>query len=323
MALFDLPLAELKEYRPEVRTPVDLDAFWSLTLTEAREFDLDVQVTPVDSGLTVVDTYDVTFAGYGGHRIHAWLHVPHGAEGPLPTVVEYHGYSGGRGLAHQNNLFALAGYAHLTVDTRGQGWAAVGSTPDPAVDAGLSTVPGLMTKGILDPATYYYRRVYADAVRAVDAAKTLPNVDPDRIVVTGASQGGGITIAAAALADGVIGAMPDVPFLCHFERAITITDAEPYREIVRYLLRYRDHEELVLETLSHFDGVNLARRAHVPALFSVALMDEICPPSTVFAAYNNWAGSASIEVYKYNNHEGGGEHHQARKLAWLKERFAG
>jgi cephalosporin-C deacetylase len=286
-----------------------------------------VQVTPVDSGLAVVDTYDVSFAGYGGHRISAWLHVPHGhsphgAEGPLPTVVEYHGYSGGRGLAHQNNLYALAGYAHLTVDTRGQGWTAVGATPDLAADAGLSTVPGLMTKGILDPATYYYRRVYTDAVRAVEAARTLPQVDGNRIVVTGGSQGGGITIAAAALADGVIGAMPDVPFLCHFRRAITFNNTMPYHEIVTYLVRYRDHEAAVLETLSYFDGVSLAKRATAPALFSVALMDETCIPSTVFAAHNSWAGSASIEVYPYNGHEGGGEHHQLAKLAWLRDRFA-
>ena len=322
MAFIDLPLAELIEYRPEVAEPADFDAFWSLTLTEAREFDLDVQVTRVDSGLAVVDTYDVSFAGYGGHRINAWLHLPRGAQGPLPTVVEFHGYSGGRGLAHQNNLYALAGYAHLTVDTRGQGWTAVGATPDAAADAGLSTVPGLMTKGILDPATYYYRRVYTDAVRAVDAARSLPNVDPDRIVVTGGSQGGGITIAAAALADGVIGAMPDVPFLCHFRRAITFNNTMPYHEIVTYLVRYRDHEAAVLETLSYFDGVTLAKRATAPALFSVALMDETCIPSTVFAAHNAWDGAASIEVYPYNGHEGGGEHHQLVKLAWLKSRFA-
>src|SRR4051812_25860368 len=101
MAFIDLPLPELREYRPEVRVPVDLDAFWSLTLTEAREFDLDVQVTPVDNALAVLDTFDVSFAGYGGHRIHAWLHVPASATEPLPAVVEFHGYSGGRGLAHQ------------------------------------------------------------------------------------------------------------------------------------------------------------------------------------------------------------------------------
>ena len=322
MAFIDLPLAELTEYRPEVAEPTDFDAFWSLTLTEAREFDLDVQVTRVDSGLAVVDTYDVSFAGYGGHRINAWLHLPHGVEGPLPTVVEFHGYSGGRGLAHQFNLYALAGYAHLTVDTRGQGWTAIGATADPAPESGLSTVPGLMTKGILDPATYYYRRVYTDAVRAVDAARLLPNVDPDRIVVTGGSQGGGITIAAAALADGVIGAMPDVPFLCHFRRAITFNNTMPYHEIVTYLVRYRDHEAAVLETLSYFDGVILAKRASMPALFSVALMDETCIPSTVFAAHNAWHGAASIEVYPYNGHEGGGEHHQLAKLAWLKRLFA-
>jgi cephalosporin-C deacetylase len=97
----------------------------------------------------------------------------------------------------------------------------------------------------------------------------------------------------------------------------------PYHEIVTYLVRYRDSEDAVLETLSYFDGVNLASRAKAPALFSVALMDETCIPSTVFAAKNAWGGPASIEVYPYNGHEGGGEHHQLVKLAWLRELFAG
>jgi cephalosporin-C deacetylase len=75
--------------------------------------------------------------------------------------------------------------------------------------------------------------------------------------------------------------------------------------------------EKVFKTLSYFDGMNFAVRANAPALFSVGLMDDICPPSTVYAAYNHYAGSKQIKVYEFNNHEGGAIYQQVEKLKFL------
>jgi hypothetical protein len=128
---YDLPLPELRAYAPDLPAPADLDQFWSTTLAEARTHDLAATFAPVDSGLTVIETLDVTYAGFGGAAIRGWLHLPTDRHGPLPAVVEYVGYGGGRGLAHERVLWAAAGYAHFVMDTRGQGstWA-VGATPD-------------------------------------------------------------------------------------------------------------------------------------------------------------------------------------------------
>jgi cephalosporin-C deacetylase len=320
---FDLSLPELESYRPEVPCPADFDAFWRRTLDEARGQAAPPVATPVDNGLATVTTFDVTFSGFGGQPVKAWLHVPAGATRPLPAVVEFEGYSIARRLPWENHRYADAGFAHLLLDTRGQGWQAYGATPDLAPEAGLTTVPGMMTKGIGDPATYYYRRLYTDAVRLVDTARQLPQIDPDRVAVTGVSQGGGVTIAAAGLSDGLAGAAPDVPFLCHFERATAITDKDPYHELVAYYAVYRDRVDQAKATLAYFDGVNLAARASCPALFSTALRDETCPPSTVFAAYHAWAGQdKAIEVYRYNGHEGGGEHHAQVRQAFLRRVLA-
>lgn len=321
----DLPLQELLEYRCSTPEPQDLDAFWDRTLAE-NAHPLDVRREPVETGLTLVDTFDVTFAGYGGAPIRAWLHLPAGRSGPLPVVVQFHGYSGGRGLPHQIAPWPLAGYAHLTVDTRGQGWSTGGdeTTPDPEPTGAHH--PGSMTKGILDPDTYFYRRVYTDAVRALQVAASLEETDGDRVVVVGGSQGGAITIAAAALAPRVglrlRAAMPDVPFLCDFRRALDVASTGPYLEIERYLHTFRGQEERALATLDHFDGVHLARRAECPTLFSVALLDTTCPPSTVFGAYAEWGGEKQIEVYPFNDHEGGEGYHQRKQLSWLAERLA-
>lgn len=116
--------------------------------------------------------------------------------------------------------------------------------------------------------------------------------------------------------------LPDVPFGCHFRRAVDLSDREPYTEITTYLSVHRSHVMAAFRTLSDLDGVSFARRATAPALFSVALMDPICPPSTVYAAYNHYGSLAggvakAIEVYGFNEHEGGGGHQFARQLPWL------
>ncbi len=317
--LFDMPLDELRLYQPPRLEPRDFDAFWDQTLAEARSHILDAVFEPVDFGLQTVETFDVTFRGYGGQAIKGWLLLPRQRSGPLPCVVEYIGYGGGRGFPTDWLVWSSAGFAHLVVDTRGQGSSGLkGDTPDLEPAGSNPHFPGFMTRGILNRETYYYRRVFTDAVRAVDAIQTHPAVDPERIAVTGGSQGGGIALAVGGLEPGVKAVMPDVPFLCHYRRATEITDKAPYSEIAKYCQTHRDKIDAVFETLSYFDGVNLSARCSAPALFSVGLMDDICPPSTVFAAYNHFAGPKDIKVYQYNNHEGGGNYQTIEKIRFLR-----
>ncbi|WP_406099353.1 acetylxylan esterase [Streptomyces sp. NBC_01013] len=324
MAQFDFPLDELERYRPALPEPDDFDAFWRETLAQQEGFGLAARFEPVPNGLVTIDTFDVTFAGYGGHPVRGWFHLPVTRTGPLPVVVEYLGYGTGRGAPHEVRLWADAGYAHFVMDTRGQG----AETPDPDPATGDIASPGFLTRGVLDPRRYYYRRLYTDAVRAVAAVRTHPDVDATRVVVTGTSQGGGIALAAAGLVPDLVAVMPDVPFLCHFPRATTITDMPPYDEVTRFVKRHREHAGTVTRTMSYFDGATLARRANAPTLFSVALMDRICPPSTVYAAFNHYGGrqdearsDKQIRVYPFNDHEGGGPAHEVVKLKWLADQL--
>ncbi len=320
--LFDLPLDQLETYRPPRREPGDFDAFWAATLAETRARPLAATFTPVDAGLRLIAVEDVTFRGYGGQPIRGWFLRPREAGGLLPCVVEFIGYGGGRGHPHDWLLFAAAGYAHFVMDTRGQGsvWRR-GDTADPEPDGGNPQLPGFMTRGVLSPHTYYYRRVFTDAVRAIEAARCHPAVDGARLAVNGGSQGGGIALAAAGLVGDLSAALVDVPFLCHFRRATTITDTDPYGEIARFCKTHRDKVEQVFNTLDYFDGVNFAARAQAPALFSVGLMDDVCPPSTVFAAYNHYAGPKTMRVWPFNRHEGGESFQTEAKLAFLREQW--
>lgn len=318
MAQFDLPLEALRSYRPERHEPADFDAFWTATLIEARGARERATFQRFDAGLTTVEALDVTFPGFAGDPIKAWLVLPRDRAGRLGCVVEYLGY--GRGRSHPVDwlTWASQGYAHLVVDLRGQGgqWSP-GETPDPHA-AGGPQHPGFLTRGIERRDDYYYRRLITDSVRAVDAILDHAAIDRGRIAVAGTSQGGGLALAVAGLSADVSVLLADVPFLCDVRRAITITDEAPYAELAGYLRIQRRTADAALATIDYVDGINFSARASATALFSVGLMDPICPPSTVFAAFNHYTGPKEISVWPYNGHEGGGVQHTLERMALLR-----
>jgi len=333
MGNVDLPLDELRNFRPVLTTPPDLADFWERTFAETRRHPIAAEFRPYDTGLRTVDVFDVSFAGYDGQRVAAWLILPRAAVGPLPCVIEYVGYGGGRGLPHEWLGWSAFGYAHLVMDTRGQGsaWRS-GVTPDLSPSGADPHAPGFLTLGLPDRDRYYYRRLIMDACRAVDAAREHPGVDNERVILHGHSQGGALTVAASVLRgwlldDPVAGALSDEPFLAHFRRAAEIADNGPYPELVTWCSTHRDRAEAAFEMLAYFDIAVLAPYGVVPALFSVSLRDDICPPSTVFTAYNRYGENANadkdIRVWEWNEHKGGEAFHRLEQLSWLTSRAVG
>ncbi|GAA4322842.1 acetylxylan esterase [Streptomyces venetus] len=323
MPAFDLPLTELERHRPDVEEPADFDAFWLNTLKEAGRADPLVSVRPVETGLRLTRTWDVTFRGFAGDPVRAWFSRPAEGGEPLPAVVEFAGYGRGRGLPHERLTWVNAGYAHLLMDNRGQGdqYGCGGETPDPHASAPGG--PGPAVRGLLAPEEYHYRRLITDAVRAVSAVRGLPGVDAGRTVAVGNSQGGGVALAVAGLVPDLAGVLVTAPLLCGIRRALDLTDAGPYGEIAAYLSVHRGAERDAWRTLSYVEGVSFARRAQAPAHFGVGLRDVVCPPSGVYAAFNRYGDLAGadprreIHAYPFNGHEGGDAVHVRRQLDWV------
>lgn len=324
--LFDLPLETLREYRPDRVEPSDFDDFWSRTVGDAGPpGSVVLDSAEIASPLHTMSVHDVTFAGFGGDPIKAWYLQPRSMpawERPA-CVLHLPGYNSGRGYPHQWLACVAAGLPVFVMDVRGQGGAGSdrpGDTGDTGPGSGAEA-PGFLTRGIASPDTFYLRRLYTDAYRAADAAMALAGVSS--VAIVAGSQGAGVGLAVAGLRRDIGLALLDVPSFALFRRATEISGAGSRAEIARYLSTHRESIDDVFATLSYFDTVNFATRASAPARFSVGLMDQVCPPSTVFASYNYYAGPKDIDVWPYNGHEGGGALQVGRHLSTLTGWAAG
>ncbi|HLZ08561.1 MAG TPA: alpha/beta fold hydrolase [Chloroflexota bacterium] len=312
MPLSEYPLETLRSYRPDPNAPSDLAQFWTSTLAESSRTPLNATVEKVDYPVDGLDVRRVTYDGWRGARIVGWFIARQGARAQ-PTLVFYHGYSGSKGQVYDYLGWAFQGYTVLAVDVRGQS----GDSSDPGNYPG-GHVTGWMTQGILSAETYYYRGAYVDSVRALDFAVSRSEVDPDRIGVLGVSQGGGLSLAVAALDSRPKLSMPEVPFLCHYRRAVEVSNVNPYLEIAVYCHRYPDRETQVFDTLRYFDNLSLAKNITCPILVTVGIQDLVCPPSTVFAVYNHVSSTdKELRVYPYGAHEAYPTHHE-HKVAWAR-----
>jgi cephalosporin-C deacetylase len=306
MPSIDMPLEQMRQYKPTLYREADFDAYWETTVNEAIAEPLNAELIPYVLPTRNLQCYAVRFDGYKGGRIAGWYVRPT-SRGKFPGLCLYHGYSG-RGARPLDMLaYASQGICVLTMDCRGQNGQSQDSM---VVDEGWQS--GWMTKGVRDPKQYYFRYVYADALRALELLARREEVDETRLAIAGGSQGGALTLAVAALSAKPILALPDVPFLCDFRRAIQISPAGPYPEITNFLRSFPHLYETVIRTLSYCDNLNLAPRIRCRTVVSNSLWDDICPPSTVYAVYNHITAEKQIEIYPFHKHETPYEHQELK-----------
>ncbi len=298
--LVDMPLKELKKYKPELTKKDDFDDFWRKTRAISDSEPLNYALKKVDYIVKDINVYKVFYDGFGGAKICGYYLTPKRGDNPFPTILFFHGYNGNKGPINEYLKWVFLGSAVMAVDVRGQSGESIDNKVYPP-----PSVSGYMTKGIFSKDDYYYRGVYMDCVRAVDFLSTQEVIDINRLCVTGASQGGGLSLATASLDNRVKLVIAEIPYLCHFERGVEIAELFEnitYNEFKFIANRYPEREREMYETLSYFDNLNLCENIKAKVFISVGLRDTCCPPSTAFAVYNHIKSEKKIDIYSFCGH---------------------
>lgn len=290
-------IQELHDYKPDRTAEPDLDAFWEKTLAEVNGDDFQYERRERPTLLNGAEAYDVTFTGFAGTTIHGLFVKPAHAGGPMPCLINYPGYTGFKPDPEQFAKWIAMGIAVFAVDARGQG-GATGNT----LGSSHGMVKGWITEGILDRDRCYYKALAFDNLRAVRWAFNQPDIDAERIGVTGGSQGGGSALLAAAFSPKLRLVAADIPNLCHMDYGV-LHSTGSLTEIAEFCRRFSEHTETVLRNISYFDLLNLADRITIPALLSVGLKDTVCMPETIFPVYHAIASKEkNLEIYPFTGH---------------------
>ena len=306
MPNLDMPLAELMTYAGTNPRPDDHAAYWDRALAELRGIDPQIELRPAAFVTPIAECFDLFFTGVRGARIHAKVlkprdHVP-GATPLRPALLHLHGYtcraSDWTGLLQ----FAATGFVTVALDVRGQ----AGDSDDVGGHTG-NTQAGHIIRGLRgDPDDLLYRQVFLDCAQLIGLMGDMDEVDGQRIATWGASQGGGLSLAASALAP-VARTVALYPFLCDYQRVWDMDLCERAYAELKDFFRWHDptharHGEW-FERLGHIDVQHLADRIGGKVLMACGLADAICPPSTQFAAYNRITAPKSVEIYPDFGHE--------------------
>lgn len=306
MPKVDMPLEELKQYKGLNPKPADFDKFWKDGISEINEIDAKVEIIP--SEYKNPKNYELNhlyFNGTKNSRIHAKYIRPTNVNGKLPVILCFHGYNGDSGDFFDKLSFASLGYIVLALDCRGQ----AGKSEDCGTAQG-PTIWGHVIKGAADKdaTNLYYRNVFLDTVQLVNVAKSLPNVDIDKIYTYGGSQGGALSIACAALnSKDIKKCFALYPFLSDYKRVWQMDLAKgAYEGIERYIKACAftlEMQEDFWTRMGYIDIQHLAERITADVHMGMGLMDETCPPSTQFATYNKIKSKKDVFILTNQKHE--------------------
>ena len=164
--------------------PDDFDSFWRDRMGEADAVELDFELEPAKvASPATCDYLDLWYTGMRGARLHAKYLRPV-SDGPVPLVLQFHGYPGASRSWFEQASFTGMGMALIALDCPGQG--------GPSEDAGGflgTTVAGHIVAGIDGAARdQYYVRLHQDIrilCRIVHDFRLVWDLDADDIAYEG------------------------------------------------------------------------------------------------------------------------------------------
>lgn len=303
MPVLDMPLEKLREYKGMNPRPDDFDEFWDKSIEEMKALDPQVELRKSSFETDVADCWDMFFNGCGGARVYAKLLIPKNLKGKAPAILNFHGYSGKSHEWVEHLGYAASGFVCADLDCRGQ----AGLSED-SVRVSGNTLEGFITKGLLDePEKLYYRNVFLDTAMLARIIMDMEEVDSSKVCAKGGSQGGALTLACAALEPRIKLAMACYPFLSDYKRTWDMDlDKDAYKDLKAFFRQkdpFHEREEEFFKKLGYTDIQFLAPRIKAKVHMFTGLQDNICPPSTQFAAFNKMTCEKESHILPDFGHE--------------------
>lgn len=262
----------------------DFDSFWKKAKDELAMVDINAKLTKIEDKSTdkrnvyLVELNSIADEEGGQPAVIRGYYAEPVKDGKYPTIVHYQGYDSGYDPYCPDGN-SLDGYCELYLSTRGQ----LINNRDPYEN----TYGDWFQFNFGNKDTYYYRGAYMDVLRAIDFLCSRDKVDDNNLFAEGASQGGAFTYAAAALSDHKIRAIaPAIPFMGDFPDYFEVGSWPAYPAHQQQAALGLSDEEM-FAFLSYFDTKNLATKINTPVLSCIGLQDDVCPPHTNIAPYNN------------------------------------
>lgn len=304
MPVIDKPIKELEKYNGTNPKPADFDEYWDKAIAEMKSVDPQVVMTKATFQAPTVECYDMYFTGVNGARIYVKHLRPKNISGKIPAVVQFHGY-GGYSVDWSTKLgYVAAGMAVFAMDARGQG----GKSNDTSVTCG-NTLNGHIIRGVdeEDPHKLLFRDIFLDTAELAGIVMDLDYIDETKVYASGVSQGGALTIACAALEPRISKVSTTYPFLCDYKRVWDMDlDIQAYAELREYFRSFdprHEREQAFFTRLGYIDCQYLAPRIKGDTMMMTGLMDNVCPPSTQYAAYNKMTCKKKHILFPDYGHE--------------------
>src|ERR1051325_5339767 len=218
-----------------------------------RSEDPRVELVPHQIDAPFAECFHLYFTGVGCARVHAKYLRPLDATTPHPATLMFHGYGGHSGDWADKLGYVARGFSIAAMDCRGQG----GLSEDSGGVKG-NTHRGHIIRGLDDvPENLLFRQIFLDTAQLARIVMEMPEVDADRVGATGGSQGGGLTLACAALEPRISRAAPTFPFLCDYQRVWEMDLAVgAYEELKTYFRMFdplHERETEVFTKLGYVD----------------------------------------------------------------------
>ncbi len=277
--------------------PEDFDAFWAAQKRKLAQVPAKATLTPVKSPDPGVECFDVQVACLG-KPVSGYFARPVGAKPKsLPAMLYVHG--AGVRSSSLGAAFGAAKRGMLGMDINAHG-IPNGKPDDFYTQLRQGELKEYPRSGREDREKCYFLGMFLRLVRAMDFLCSQPEWDGRVLAVQGSSQGGGQSLVAAGLDSRVTILAAGVPAICdHTGCAVGRINGWP--KLVPNRADGKPDPQ-ILQAARYFDAMNFATRTKAEAIVSVGFIDGTCPPTSVYAAYNNLPGKKCMVIEPLMGH---------------------